>query len=97
MKLQNSFEVQEPASRVWEMFQDVPQMSACLPGAELTEDRGDGTYTGAVEVKLGPITSSFTGEATVTSDRKSWSGAVLGKGVDRKGGSRGQLTVSYQL
>ncbi len=86
----------EPAS-VWELFQDVPGLSRCLPGAELTEDRGDGTYAGKVTAKLGPMTATFEGEATVESDDEARAGKVDGRGVDRKGGSRGQVKVSYRV
>jgi uncharacterized protein len=72
-------------------------VAECLPGAELTEDRGDGTYAGKVSVKLGPMAANFEGEASVTPDEASHSGTIDGKGADRRGGSRGQVKVHYAL
>lgn len=97
MKIENEFTVSRPVSTVWDFFQDVPSVAECLPGAELTEDRGDGSYAGKVSVKLGPMAANFEGEATVTPDEASRSGTIDGKGADRRGGSRGQVKVEYRL
>ncbi|HSJ29738.1 MAG TPA: SRPBCC family protein [Acidimicrobiia bacterium] len=97
MKIENEFTVSQPIETVWRFFQDVPSVADCLPGAELTEDRGDHTYAGKVSVKLGPMAANFEGEATVTPDEASRSGTIDGKGADRRGGSRGQVKVEYQL
>ncbi len=97
MKISHDFEVQRPAAAVWEAFQDVESVAQCLPGAELTGDKGDGVYGGKVSVKLGPMTASFEGEATVASDPATRSANIKGKGVDRRGGSRGQVNVEYRV
>lgn len=97
MKINQEFEVSKPVDVVWDFFQDIPSVAQCLPGAELTEDRRDGTYAGKVEAKLGPMTATFEGEATVTPDESAKSGHIEGKGADRRGGSRGQVKVDYRL
>jgi carbon monoxide dehydrogenase subunit G len=97
MKITDTFDVGRDIESVWTLFEDVPELALCLPGAELTDDHGDGRYTGRVEAKLGPITANFDGEATVESDPTSHQGSVSGKGVDRRGGSRAQLNVTYSL
>ena len=97
MKIENEFTVSQPVSTVWAFFQDVPSVAECLPGAELTEDRGDGTYAGKVSVKLGPMAANFEGEATVSPEEDTHSGSIDGKGADRRGGSRGQVKVQYRL
>lgn len=97
MEISKEFEVARPLSTVWDLFQDIPQVAQCLPGAELTEDRGDGTYAGKLSVKLGPMSANFDGEATVEADAATHIGKVNGKGADRRGGSRGQVKVTYAL
>jgi carbon-monoxide dehydrogenase small subunit len=79
------------------MFQNVPAVAQCLPGAELTDDKGDGRYAGNLQVKLGPMSAKFEGEASVTTDEAAHSAQIEGKGVDRSGGSRGQVDVEYRL
>ncbi len=97
MKITEVIEVRRPVDQVWALFQDVPDLANCLPGAELTEDKGDGKFAGAVSVKLGPMTAKFEGEATVTADETARTGKVSGKGVDKRGGSQGQIKVDYSL
>ena len=41
MLIKNEFEVAEPVDKVWQFFENIPQVAACLPGAELTEDLGN--------------------------------------------------------
>jgi carbon monoxide dehydrogenase subunit G len=97
MKITEVIEVQSPPDQVWDLFQDVPELTHCLPGAELTEVLGDDKYAGKVGAKLGPMTATFEGEATVTADHAAMTGLVDGKGVDRSGGSVGQVKVAYAL
>ena len=97
MKITQTIEVARPVDKVWELFQDVPELATCLPGAELTEDKGDGKYAGSMSVKLGPMTANFEGEATVTSDTATRTGKLSGRGADRRGGSQGQIKVDYSL
>lgn len=97
MKITEVITVQRDPEAVWDLFQDVPQLAHCLPGAELDEVHGDGSYSGKVSAKLGPLTATFEGKATVTSDHAERAGTVDGKGVDRRGGSRGQVKVHYRI
>lgn len=97
MKIEETVEVARGVEQVWALFSDVPELARCLPGAELTEDKGDGVYAGSVSAKLGPMTAKFEGEATVTTDEASRSGTVKGRGMDRSGGSVGQVTMQYTL
>ena len=97
MKITEIITVQRDPESVWDLFQDVPELAQCLPGAEVDEIHGDGTYSGKVSAKLGPLTATFEGKATVTNDHDTRSGTVDGKGVDRRGGSRGQVKVHYSI
>jgi carbon monoxide dehydrogenase subunit G len=97
MKIEHEFTVARPIDRVWEFFQDVPSVADCLPGAELQEDKGKNVYAGMVSVKLGPMTAAFEGEATISPDPSTHTATIDGKGVDKRGGSRGQVKVGYAL
>jgi len=97
MKMTETFEVSQSPDRVWDLFQDVPSLSRCLPGAELTADLGNGEYEGQVGVKLGPMTANFEGKATVIADAATRSGTITGKGTDKRGGSVGQVKIDYSI
>lgn len=97
MRIEQSFTVSASVDTVWEMFQDVPAISRCLPGAQLEEDLGGGRYAGRMNVRLGPITVGLEGEAAVAPDAVERRATIEGRGVDRRGGSRGQVRVTYRL
>jgi carbon monoxide dehydrogenase subunit G len=97
MKIEYEFTVARPADEVWELFQDVRSVAQCLPGAELFGQSADGSYDGRLGVKLGPMSASFEGKATVKPDSTTKSAVIEGKGVDKGGGSRGQVKVAYKI
>ena len=93
MNFVEEFVVHRPVSAVWELFRNVDAVAQCMPGAELTEDKGDGVYAGRVSVKLGPLNPTFDGEATVVYETEARIIRLNGSGVDRRGGSRGRVAV----
>ena len=97
MKIQQEFSIDRTPDAVWDFFQDVPSVAHCLPGAELLDQADDGSYDGRLTVKLGPMTAAFEGKATIEPDPANKSATINGKGVDKKGGSRGQVSVVYAI
>lgn len=97
MRISQEFVVERPPQEVWNFFQDVPAVAHCLPGAELADQNEDGSYEGRVSVKLGPMNAAFEGTATITPDEPNLSAKIEGKGVDKQGGSRGQVSVVYTI
>jgi carbon monoxide dehydrogenase subunit G len=97
MKVLQEFVVPRPPDVVWDFFQQVPSVAQCLPGAELTDQNEDGAYVGLLSSKMGPMTATFEGTATVTPDEAARSAVIEGKGVDKRGGSRGQVKVVYTV
>jgi carbon-monoxide dehydrogenase small subunit len=97
LEIKQTFTVARPLPEVWALFQDVPTVAGCMPGAELIADKGDGLYQGKVSIKLGPFGAAFEGEAKVTPDEANHTGHVEGKGTDKRGGSRSKLVMDYRL
>ncbi len=97
MNIKQEFVVARPTQVVWEVFQDVPSIAQCLPGANLSGQNDDGSYEGNLSVKLGPMAASFDGQCVVIPDSQGMSATIDGKGVDKKGGSRGQVKVVYTI
>lgn len=98
MLLSNDFEVDQPVDKVWTFFGDVPQVAACLPGAELTEDLGDDTYGGGVAVRMGPVKLEFDGRARIVErDDQALRLVLDASGADRKGRGQASMTVTAVL
>jgi len=92
MRIASSFEVARPLDDVWAFFDDIPQVAACLPGAELSERLDEDHYGGNVAIGLGPVRLHFDGEARITArDHDARRISVEASGADRKG--RGQATM----
>jgi carbon monoxide dehydrogenase subunit G len=65
-KIEEKFEVQAPVERVWQYLTDPKRVVACLPGAEVLEQKDDQTFLGAIKVKVGPMSMSYKGQAKFT-------------------------------
>ena len=60
MKIANQFTVSAPIEQAWDVLRDLEQVVPLMPGAQLTGHEGD-DYLGKVKVKVGPVTSEFSG------------------------------------
>jgi len=65
-KIEERFEVQAPVERVWSYLTDPKRVVECLPGAQLLEQKEDGSFTGAIKVKVGPMAMSYKGQGKFT-------------------------------
>lgn len=98
MLIRSDFEVAEPVEKVWGFFADIPQVAACLPGAELTDDLGDDNYRGRVAVRMGPVRLQFAGTATIKErDEAARRIVVDAAGADEKGRGQAALLVTASL
>ena len=96
--IQTSFDIDQPPSRVWTFFQDVPEVVTCMPGAEFLAQTGESTYTGKVTVKLGPVTAAFEGEAAIAeTDHEGRSATIEASGIDRRGNNRAKASIAYEI
>lgn len=96
MKIHQEFTVARPIDTVWAYFHDVPSVATSLPGAEYLGEK-DGKHLGKVTSKVGPFSASFEGEATIVYNEADKSVQMEGKGVDKKGASRGKMVMSCTL
>lgn len=97
MELNNEFRVAVPAAKTWEVLTDVERVAPCLPGATLLSVDGD-DFTGAVKVKVGPITVSYKGDATFREKDTAAQRVVLkANGKETRGNGTASAIVTAQL
>ncbi|MCH7789333.1 MAG: SRPBCC family protein [Acidobacteria bacterium] len=95
MMIKSDFEVAESLDTVWDFFADIPQVAACLPGAELSDQVGDDKYEGNVLISLGPVKLEFDGAAEILERREADRTIVVdAAGSDKKG--RGQAALQLK-
>ncbi len=98
MLITNDFEVAEPVEKVWQFFDNIPQVAACLPGAELTDDLGGEKYQGRVAVRMGPVRLQFAGTAEITErDEAGRRVVVHAAGAEEKGRGQASMVVTATL
>jgi uncharacterized protein len=98
MLITNDFEVAEPVDKVWQFFQNIPQVATCLPGAELTESLGDDKSKGRVLVRMGPVKLQFAGTADITErDEAAKRIVVNATGAEERGRGQASLVVTATL
>ena len=86
VKMEKNFPVAASIQDVWDFMTNIEKVCACVPGAQYTEDLGDNKHAVMLTVKVGPIKSSYRGEATIRNmDANSYTIEIEGKGTDTKG------------
>jgi carbon monoxide dehydrogenase subunit G len=97
VELTNEFRVAVPAAKTWEFLTDVERVAPCLPGATLLSVDGD-EFTGAVKVKVGPITVSYKGEAAfIEKDAAAQRMVLKANGKETRGNGNAAAVVTAQL
>ena len=98
MLIKSDFEVAEPVEKVWQFFENIPQVATCLPGAELTEDLGGEKYKGRVAVRMGPVRLQFAGTADITErDEAAKRVVVHPAGAEEKGRGQASMVITATL
>ncbi|MBV9952535.1 MAG: SRPBCC family protein [Acidimicrobiia bacterium] len=97
MELSNEFTVSAPIDEAFAVLTDIERIAPCLPGAQLTEVEGE-EYRGTVKIKVGPITASFKGTASLVERDEAAHRAVLkAQGRDTGGKGNANATITAQL
>jgi hypothetical protein len=97
MKIANQFTVSAPIEQAWDVLCDLEQVIPLMPGAQLVGHEGD-DYLGTVKVKVGPVTSEFSGKVRfVEQDRGQHRAVIDGKGKESRGTGNAAATVTAEL
>jgi len=66
MKLEGEHVFKGPREAVWEMFYDPEVLASALPGTQKLEMVAENEYEGAMNVRIGPVSGSFTGKLVIS-------------------------------
>jgi len=92
--LNKKFKIPSTGAQAWTFLQNIRGVASCMPGAEITEDLGDGNYKGKVKAKIGPATMDFNGDIVIESiDIEKRELNIIGKGKDSKGSSSATMNL----
>ena len=98
VKMEKNFSVAAPIQDVWDFMTNIEKVCTCIPGAQYTDDLGDEKHAVLLTVKVGPIKSSYRGEATIRNmDANSYTIEIEGKGTDTKGKGGATMELVVKL
>ena len=96
--INKSFQIDRPIGAVWEFLSDPNKIVTCVPGAKLTNQIDEKTFEGTVNMKIGPVVTSFKGRIELTKlDEANHTMEINGKGVDTKGKGSANMILAGQL
>jgi uncharacterized protein len=97
-ELKQSFEVAAPIEQVWEALIDIERIAPCLPGASVTGRNEDGSYAGAMTIKIGPTTAAYAGKLEMENvDSSSHRATMQAQGTDKRGQGGAKATINSSL
>jgi uncharacterized protein len=99
VEIENQFEVAASPDRVYSFLLDVNRVVTCMPGAELSEVVDPTTFKGKVRIKVGPITVSYNGTASISERDEAARSATLqadGRETTGPGSARATARMSVQ-
>jgi len=98
LKIEKTFEVQEPVDKVWDFLRDPRKVATCVPGAQISEQVDENTYRGAISVKVGPSVTNYKGEVQILRlDAPNHEIEILGKGQDVRGRGSASMKMTGKL
>ena len=98
MIIDQRISIDAPLDRVWDFMLDVPAVSACVPGVESVTARRDGTYSGVLKVKVGPISARLEGSLTLAdADREARRARIDIEAADKRLGGTVRAKMTMRL
>jgi carbon monoxide dehydrogenase subunit G len=68
MHLEGEHIFKGPRQDVYEMFRDPEVLSSCLPGTQALKKIDDQHYEGAINLRVGPVSGSFSGKMEISNE-----------------------------
>src|SRR4051812_34287402 len=98
MKLENEFTVPAPIDEAWAVLLDVERVAPCLPGAAVEPGGDDGTYSGTMTVKIGPITARYKGTVKIQEADEAARRAIMrAQAKDARGQGTAAATITSTM
>jgi carbon monoxide dehydrogenase subunit G len=98
IRIEKTFQVQEPVERVWEFMSDPRKVVNCLPGVQITEVVNDHTFKGVIKVQVGPSVTDHKGQVQIERlDDEKHEIELVGKGEDIPGKGSASMKMTGRV
>jgi uncharacterized protein len=98
IRIEKTFQVQEPLETVWKFLSDPKKVANCVPGAQITEAVDDRTYKGVIKVQVGPSVTDYKGQVHIERlDDENHEIEIVGKGQDVRGKGSASMKMTGKV
>ena len=98
IRIEKTFQVQEPLETVWKFIRDPRKVANCLPGAQITETLDDRTFKGVIKVQVGPSVTDYKGQVHIERlDDQQHEIELAGKGQDIRGKGSASMKMTGKV
>lgn len=98
MQIEKRFVVRAGTEVVWKFLTDPHKVAGCLPGAAITGQTDERTWTGTITVKVGPVATSYRGQVHFERlDPASHTAEIAASGQDVRGKGGADLRMTSTL
>jgi carbon monoxide dehydrogenase subunit G len=98
IRIEKTFQVQEPLETVWKFIRDPRKVANCLPGAQITEAVDDRTFKGVIKVQIGPSVTDYKGQVHIERlDDQQHEIELVGKGQDIRGKGSASMKMTGKV
>ena len=98
IRIEKTFQVQEPLETVWKFIRDPRKVANCLPGAQITETLDDRTFKGVIKVQVGPSVTDYKGQVNIERlDDQQHEIELVGKGQDIRGKGSASMKMTGKV
>ncbi len=98
IRIEKTFQVQEPLASVWKFISDPRKVASCLPGAQITEAVDDRTFKGVIKVQVGPSVTDYKGQVHIERlDDQNHEIEIVGKGQDVRGKGSASMKMTGKV
>ena len=98
IRIEKTFQVQEPLETVWKFIRDPRKVANCLPGAQITETLDDRTFKAVIKVQVGPSVTDYKGQVHIERlDDQQHEIELVGKGQDIRGKGSASMKMTGKV
>jgi len=98
MRIEKKFTVSASPDTVWGFLTDPNKVAGCLPGAAITGQTDERSYTGTITVKVGPVATSYRGQVRFERlDPATRTAEIVASGQDVKGKGGADMKMTSRI
>jgi carbon monoxide dehydrogenase subunit G len=98
IRIEKTFQIEEPLERVWKFISDPRKVANCLPGAQITETVDESTFKGLIKVQVGPSVTDYKGQVRIERlDEQNHEIEIVGKGQDVRGKGSASMKMTGKV